>query len=62
MVAITFNKYIIDTESVIVVYSIETGCVHLLPSLASNLAHFGLLSDSGRHGRPASSLGGVPHI
>lgn len=27
--------------------------MHLLPSLASNLAHFELLSDSVRHGRPA---------
>jgi hypothetical protein len=32
---------------------IEFGCVHLLPFLANKLVHFGLLSDSGRRGRPA---------
>jgi hypothetical protein len=53
MVILTFNKYITFTETSIVVYSIESDCVHSLPSLSSKLAHFALLNDLGRHGTRA---------
>ena len=53
MVTISFHKYITITRRAIVAQPIESGCVHLLPSLANKLVHFGPLSDSGRRERPA---------
>ena len=53
VVILTFNQYITFTMTAIVVYSIESDCVHPLPSLSSKQAHFALLNDLGRHGRRA---------
>jgi hypothetical protein len=47
------NYYITFTEILIMVYSIEGGCAHSLPSPSSKLAHFALLNDSGHHERRA---------
>jgi hypothetical protein len=55
MVNLTVNKYITLTEItiMIMVYSIESGCVLSPLSLSSKPAHFALLNDLGQHERRA---------